>query len=227
MLSEKGISLDSEQLKFRHPCAVNLVAPSGAGKTYLLRKILQNYKETTTIESIKVLWAYGIKQDLHDEPIPGVPVDYFSGLPTESDLDGYNVCVLDDLSREISNSDEICNFFTRTSHHKKVSIFYLTQNVFGKGKVTRDISLNIHYFVLMKTRRDIGQIEVLARQMFGKKAKGVMEAYLDATEKKFGYLVIDIRADSDEAVRVRTDILPGEGLNKFISISTPILYIIK
>jgi len=44
--------------------------------------------------------------------------------------------------------------FTKISHHRNVSVVYLTQNVFDKNKYARTISLNAHYLVLIKNPRD-------------------------------------------------------------------------
>ena len=58
--------------------------------------------------------------------------------------------ILDDLMRE-SSSDVILDLFTKGSHHN-ISVIFVAQNVFLKGKAQRDISLNTKYLVLLKTR---------------------------------------------------------------------------
>src|SRR5689334_13571672 len=117
------MNIDRDQLVFRHPFTGNLCAPSGSGKTHLLRKILLNYKHTTTIEDIKVLWCFGVDQELYKKPVGDIKIDYFNGLPQISDLSGYNCLVLDDLGREVGGNEEMLDLFTRESHHRKISVF--------------------------------------------------------------------------------------------------------
>ena len=50
----------------------------------------------------------------------------------------------------------------------------------------------------------------MASQMYGKNSKFLVEAYEDATSEQYGYLVIDMRQDTDDKYRVRTKIFPSE-----------------
>ena len=87
---------------------------------------------------------------------------------------------------------------------------YLTQNLFYKSKQTRTMSLNAHYIVLFKNPRDAMQISTLGRQMYPGQNKFLVEAFKNATEKPFGYLLLDLKPDTDEKYRVRTNIFPDE-----------------
>ena len=61
--------------------------------------------------------------------------------------------VLDDLMSECSKDQRVSDLFTRGSHHKGISVLYLTQNLFPPGKLSRTISLNSHYFIIFKNPR--------------------------------------------------------------------------
>jgi len=87
---------------------------------------------------------------------------------------------------------------------------YLTQNLFYGSKQNRTISLNSHYLVLFKNARDATQISHLASQMYPGKSKFLIDAYRDATSKPFSYLLIDLKPDTEDQVRVRSNIFPGE-----------------
>jgi len=104
----------------------------------------------------------------------------------------------------------LMDLFTRISHHKRVNVVYLSQNLFFKSKETRTISLNSHYIFLMKTTRDMMQVMCLARQMFPNNSKYMLEAYKDATARPFSYLLIDLKTETDEKFRLRTGLFPGE-----------------
>jgi len=51
-----------------------------------------------------------------------------------------NLIIFDDLMSECINSNTIMNLFTVGSHHKNTSVFFITQNIFSKGKFARDIT---------------------------------------------------------------------------------------
>ena len=74
------------------------------------------------------------------------------------------------------------------------------------------MSLNSQYMILFKNPRDVGQISYLGRQMFPSKhgSKFLAEAFRDATDKPYGYLFIDLKAGTDERLRVRTNIFPSD-----------------
>ena len=72
------------------------------------------------------------------------------------------------------------------------------------------MSLNTHYFVLFKNPRDAQQISVLARQIFGAKWRYMLEAFADATTEPFSYLMIDLKPQTEDRLRLRTNIFPGE-----------------
>jgi hypothetical protein len=88
------------------------------------------------------------------------------------ELDRYidNLIIFDDLMREASESDNVLDMLTKGSHHKNVNILLLSQNIFGKVKHSRTITLYSHYIILFKNPRDKSQISFLARQMYPKES---------------------------------------------------------
>ena len=74
----------------------------------------------------------------------------------------------------------------------------------------RTISLNAHYMILFKNPRDGSQITHLSKQMYPSRSKYMMEAYRDATSPPYGYLFIDLKPDTPEDMRLRSNIFPGE-----------------
>jgi hypothetical protein len=109
---------------------------------------------------------------------------------------------LDDLLNEANQN--VCDLFTKLSHHRDVSVVFVIQNLFHRNRFVRTMNLNTHYLVLFKNPRDANQVSVLARQMYPGKSKFVVEAYRDATKNPFGYLLIDLRLETDESYRIRT-----------------------
>ena len=116
--------------------------------------------------------------------------------------------VIDDLMSE--RHERVTKIFTKISHHRNVFRVVPHSESLYKGKHTRTISLNAHYLVLFKNVRDTTQVANLARQMFPGQSHFMMEAFRDATSIPFGYLLVDLRPDTDERCRLRTNIFPGE-----------------
>ena len=92
-------------------------------------------------------------------------VEFHYGLPDLNDFDGKSrtLLLLDDLMT--STDDRVVDLFTKISHHRNLSVAYLTQNIFYNNKQSRTHSLNSHYLVLLKNARDASQVANLARQM--------------------------------------------------------------
>ena len=102
-----------------------------------------------------------------------------------------SLLVLDDMMSQCSNDQRIADLFTRGSHHNGISVLYLTQNLFPPDKFSRTISLNSHYVIIFRNRRDSLGICTLAKQMFPGHTNYLMESFRDAMTKPYGYLLID------------------------------------
>jgi hypothetical protein len=132
------------------------------------------------------------------------------GLPSPERFDGrlHTFLVLDDLMAEADES--VANIFTKISHHRNVSVFFLTQNLFHKSKHMRTMSLNSHYLILFKNPRDVTQFATLARQMYSTNWRLALDAFNDATSEAHSYLLLDLKTETENAYRLRTNIFPGE-----------------
>ena len=63
---------------------------------------------------------------------------------------------------------------------------------------------------LFKNPRDASQFTNLARQMCPNRSAFAVEAYKDAKREPYSYLLVDLRPEQDEDLRLRTNIFPGE-----------------
>ena len=98
----------------------------------------------------------------------------------------------------------VASLFTKKSHHRNISVMYIEQNLFHKGKNHRTISLNAHYMVLFKNPRDESQIYSIAQQMFPRNSTYMLVAFTAATsEKPHGYLLIDMKQQTPDRLRLR------------------------
>lgn len=157
----------------------------------------------------KIVWFYGIYQPLYDE-IPDV--EFVDGLPSnyQNYLGKNTLFIIDDLMTECGGDKKLTALFTRGSHHARISPIFICQNFHHKGKEMREITLNAHYLLLCKNRRDMNQISHLGKQLFPRHLKFFQEVYEDATKKPFSYLFIDLKSDTPEEMRLRAQILPNQ-----------------
>jgi len=162
----------------------------------------------------KVVYCYGEFQELFRQ-YPRVT--FHHGLPDIDDFDGREptLLVIDDLMQE--SNESVANLFTKGSHHRNISVVFLAQNLFPKNKFARTMSLNAHYMILFKNPRDASQFANLARQMYPKSSQFAVEAYKDATREPYSYLLIDLRPEQDEDLRLRTNIFPRETHYVYVS----------
>jgi len=194
-------------LVFKHPFTCIIAGPSGSGKTVFTTNLIQNVARMIEPAPEHIIWCYGVYQKFFSEV---KNVEFHEGLPDLNIFDGKKrtLLILDDLMHE--TDDRVSQIFTRISHHKNLSVLYLTQNLFYGSKQNRTISLNAHYLVLFKNARDATQISHLAGQMYPGKSKFMTESYRDATAKPFSYLLIDLKPDTEDRLRLRSNIFPGE-----------------
>ena len=206
---------DKHALPWKHPFTCLIAGPTGSGKTSFVKRFLANISEMVTPVPDKITWYYDEYQTIYTEM--GENVEFVQGIP---DIDKLNpqfkhLIVIDDLMAE--TNEHVTSIFTKKSHHRNISVMYIVQNVFHQTKDHRNISLNAHYMVLFKNPRDYAQMIKLGQQMFPHRGKDYfVEAYRRATLKPYGYLVVDLKQDTEEHLRLRTSVFPGEYQKVFV-----------
>ena len=200
---------------FKQPFTCTIAGPSGAGKTVLLQKILINKKEIFDLEPDRIVVCYKSWQPAYDVfNLLESPVEFVQGLINveEFDKEKNNLLIIDDLMTECKDNTDIATLFSVHSHHKNISVFLVTQNIFMKGTCSRDINLNSTNMILFNNPRDRQQIRVLGQQMYPKKTLGFMEIFEDAIKQHdgHGYLFLDYKQQTPERMRIQTGIIPGE-----------------
>ena len=113
-------------------------------------------------------------------------------------------------------TDSVSQLFTKGSHHWNLSCVFLVQSLFFSPAL-RTIRLNSHVICLMRNAADKSQVMNLARQLYPGNTKHLLEAYKDSTNEKWGYLLVDLSPETDEKLRLRTNIFPGELLTVYVS----------
>jgi hypothetical protein len=85
-----------------------------------------------------------------------------------------------------------------------MTVIYIVQNLFNQDRSMRTVNLNSHYQVLFKNPRDKTQVRTLAQQMYPNNTHFLVDAFENATETPFSYVVLDLRPETPEHLRVRS-----------------------
>jgi hypothetical protein len=208
-------SYSEEDIKFKHPFTCIVSGPTGAGKSSFCIRLLQNLKTVCTEPDFKggIVWCYSEKTAVPREELAKLrnKITYCDGMPGEfGDARGLpTLIILDDLINEAYCQD-VCNLFTKGSHHRNASVILITQNLFHQGARCRDISLNAKYLIILKNVRDKNQFTFLARQVYPESPDSLYKAYLQSTVKPHSYFVLDFAQDTNNHLRFRTGIFPEE-----------------
>ena len=189
------------------PSSLLIVAPTMAGKTTFVKKLIQHRHKMFLPAPQSVHYAYSIWQQTFEDM---EDVKFHRGLPTRDQLEANSILVLDDVMEEAGSSVDMMRLFTIDCHHKCITAIFLVQNLFHKSKYLRTISLNVGYIIIFGTKRDQMQIETLARQMFPGQTKFFMDSYRDSTNERYGYLLCDLHPATDRRFQLRTHIFPDE-----------------
>ena len=201
----------STNMTFKHPFSMVISGPSRSGKSEWTRKLLLSSLIQPTPE--RIIWCFGQWQPLYDAIRKKIPwIEFVSGIPDYLDDQHYintskrNILVFDDLMTEAKCDQRVADLFTKGSHHRNISIVYLTQNLFPQGEACRDIALNTQYMVLFNNPIDIRQVANLARRIYPSTSTLFMKRFEQATSHPYGYLMIDLKSDTPEKDRLHTEI---------------------
>jgi len=185
----------SDDLKFRHPFSCIVIGPSGSGKSSFIIRFLQNLEYLCTEPTFAggIVWCYGEKSAVPSRHQIPAKVRYNEGVPEDFGSANGEPCLffLDDLLTDVY-SQQVCELFTRVNHHRNISVILITQHLFHQGRLCRDISLNANYIVAFKNVRDKKQFMYLAGQVYPLNSLGLYNAYLNATQEPYGYLLLDL-----------------------------------
>jgi hypothetical protein len=218
--------LTESAIKIQTPACIYMSGSSQSGKSFLVRRLLRERNGLFSETQKKVIYCYNILEtELVKMAAEDSEIILHEGLPDralidEWAVDGPWVLCLDDLMASACESKDITYLFTVGSHHKKATVIINSHNLFTQGKQSRTISLNSHYFIIFRNRRDVNQIHSFARQLYPRNPKILVSAYdhVMSSNSDYGYVLCDLHPAStaDEKYRLRTNIFPGEDLIVFV-----------
>ena len=193
------------EFKFKHPFCMMVAGPSRSGKTQWVAKLLQERQKRIYPIPGRIVYCYAHWQDKYTELKNSAPSTHFNkGLPHAYFLKQLENCVIviDDLMDVAMKEPAVMSIFTEGSHHKNVSVIFLSQNIFHQGKHSRTMSLNVQYMILFKNARDRVQVQTLARQMFPTDWRSFLQYFENETSKPFGHVIIDLHPSTQDDKRI-------------------------
>ncbi|CAH3175963.1 unnamed protein product, partial [Porites lobata] len=183
-------------IMIRQPSSVIIAGPSGSGKTDLVEQWLR-YLNVFQAKPRKIVYAYDRWQPRFERMQQKDGIQFYRGLPDPRHLTQWfgrtrgGVLVLDDLMEEGGQDKRVLDLFTKDSHHRNITVLYLTQDLFPPGKFSKTINRNAHYIVAFKNPRDQTGIRTILLQAFPDRWRQVLRLFKRITARPFGYLMLD------------------------------------
>ena len=186
---------------FNVPARIIIAGYSNSGKSVLCSRIIEKYHAKFK----QILYCGVDSHPLQDNEEIGSKLTVSSEIlnPFEYVFHDENLLfILDDCFLEAVKNKNVVDAFTK-GRHKNISTIFITQNMFFTGKHSRNISLNCSHYLLLRNR-DMGQIETLGRQLYGKgKGNDFLAIYKKALSvNNYGYLLVDLASTTPDSSQI-------------------------
>lgn len=205
-------------MRLKFPFTWLVCGGSGCGKTTHILNFLSNkLKLIDSSTDPMIVYYYNQWQPAFSEfEKRSIVNSWVSGAPSLSDITERitpyisrgSIVVIDDFAHKLTS--DIIELFTVVSHHSNCGVILLSQNLFDKNPIFRQLSLNSTYISVFKNPRDAQQISAFARQLRPQNFKFIVDSYHEATKKPYTYLFFDNHQRTFDMLRIRSNILPHE-----------------
>ena len=245
---------EQKNIQLETPFTLLIAGKTKCGKTHLLLHILRHWRYFTDdvggFFTKKIYWFYGtaaeeqmsevkeifdgFRTELHDEEEQ--PTLHFQHADFKSEeckrlLDNIEnaIIVLDDLMVEMSSTPQLASYFTRESHHKKICLIYLWQDIFPKQQFACSISKNTDYKILFDNPAAVKSVEIMLYQMFGKSKassifRTIQDYFLNSKKGSYPHVLFNVKPNQDSSTKIILDAYSDRSTDniKFGVLSKPI-----
>ncbi len=221
VLSEKPEIID---VRLNNPFTVLLTGKSGCGKTYWLVEFLRKWKELTDDSKgkllKKILCFYGVEQPKEFDKLKtefgSSHIEFIAGLDMKKLQEASDcIIILDDLMSNKKNDNDVAQLFTKSSHHKSVTVFILWQSPFPQGKITKEIATNADYQVLFNNERQSNHLRCLCQQMTATQEAGSelfkkILQYFDRNINDYPYVFMNFKPGKERKIKCLINFLSND-----------------
>ena len=206
-------------LRVKTPARFFFAGPSQCGKTYRVFRFLEwaDYMFDKPKIADRVFYFYNVWTE-EFERNRHLVYEWINMCPTAKmmeekanlfkESDGC-IMIIDDFGTEMTK--DIVPFFTRSSHHFKVTGFLLNQNLFPRSNFSKDITLNITHTLIFNNPKENLQIDCFCRQMKPRGWKQIANTYRKATKgNSRSYVWFDHAQETPEYLRIKSNMVPDE-----------------
>ena len=172
---------------------------TGSGKTTFVNNFLNIHHK-----KFHNLFCYAENEDFKQFNVKFMPTSF---NPLEDYLEGNSLVIFDDAIFNKTLVKIASELFIR-GRHKKISVIFITQNLFHQSTGFRALSLNAsHVFIF--AIRDLKQISYFAKSFLpDDEVKEFLKLYKkQVLEKPFHYLLIDFSQPCHSILRIRSNVL--------------------
>lgn len=201
-----AIAYSSDQLDlFKFPSRILVSGYSNSGKSELVCRLIIKYHSKFKKILICGLPSHPLQDHVEIGPKLEVTTEIINPLTHHDPYDKRGILfILDDIFTEAVKNQFVVDSFTK-GRHNNISVIFITQNLYMSGKHSRNISLNCSHFLLLR-QRDLSQINLLGRQIFGKDhASSFTEIYKTSVfSRPYGYLLVDLGINTPDSLQFRS-----------------------
>ena len=140
-----------------------VVGPSGCGKTELIFEML--IANTFYPKFNNIIFLYREMQQIYIKMEKTLAVNF----KTYANLEFLNslancLLIIDDSCEEICNDKEFVKLAT-AGRHKNINVIYIKHHLYQQSKWSRTIDLNTTRIILIKSARDVHQVQFVGKQL--------------------------------------------------------------
>ncbi len=188
---------------FQRPAKIIVSGPSMSGKTTIVQYILAN-----NLISPAPLSTHWVCEGTVPEKLPHI--NYIEGgIPEPEFFENLRdaAVVLDDCQTSAGDSDIIAKLFRRLSHHNRLIVFLIVQNLNFTGRRALDARRNCDYYILFRNAADHDQYQRFQPKLGltkGLASLNNMLAHIGRQNPQYS-LIIDLKFNIDDLLRFRCD----------------------
>lgn len=207
-----------QDFKFIHPFTAVFSGPTGSGKTFFVRRLIEMRETKIKPSPSRIVYFYNYPQEWFSEMkdvefVQGFNVEKIDELTCSSEhwKSRNTLIVLDDLMDQAADSRLMSSLFYEGSSKNNLSVIFITQNMFLKSRFMRTISLNALYLACFRNPRESTLGKKIAAQSTPHESRAVDQIYVRATVQPYSYLIFDFKQQTHPHLKYLSNVLREGG----------------